>query len=130
MIENLASWDSYPFVGPQAPSVAGAPVALRIGTARLETAPGFPREKRFACDQRWGSLLSLVNRPLDDVCSQFANDRTITLCVWDAPSSRGVQVADYGLWATQRVLENRECSWYAPFVLPTLGSLYAPWGRA
>lgn len=76
------------------------------------------------------SKLESAHTALDDVCSQFANDRTITLCVWDAPSSWGVQVADYGLWATQRVLENRECSWYESFVLPTLKSLNTPWGKA
>lgn len=76
------------------------------------------------------SKLESARMALDDVCHQFAHDRTITLCVWDAPSSWGIQVADYGLWATQRVLENRKCTWYEPFVEPTLESLATPWGRA
>jgi hypothetical protein len=65
---------------------------------------------------------------LMDVCSQLATDRDIVLCSWDAASSWGVQVADYGLWATQRVLERRECQWFEPSVRPTLQSTFRPWG--
>jgi len=67
---------------------------------------------------------------LTDVCDQFALGRNIVLCNWDAPSSWGVQVADYGLWATQRVLEGRSCPWYEPSVKPTLETRFLPWGRA
>ena len=67
---------------------------------------------------------------LADVVQQVAIRRKIVLCVWDAPSSWGIQVADYALWATQRVLEGRSCPWYAPSVEPTLQTLFTPWGRA
>lgn len=64
---------------------------------------------------------------LADVCSQI--DRDITLCVWDAASSWGLQVADYALWAVHRDLEGRVCDWYEPYVKPHLESVFTPWGR-
>lgn len=64
---------------------------------------------------------------LADVCSQI--DRDITLCVWDAASSWGLQVADYALWAVHRDLEGRVCDWYEPHVKPHLESVFTPWGR-
>lgn len=67
---------------------------------------------------------------LADVCEQTAVDREIVLCVWDAASSWGVQVADYGLWAVQRQLEGRSCLWYPTHVQPSLQSTFTPWGRA
>ncbi len=69
-----------------------------------------------------------VDEALQDVCAQI--DRNITLCVWRSASSWGLQVADYGLWATQRVLEGRTCSWFAQCIEPTLESVFTPWGRA
>lgn len=66
---------------------------------------------------------------LHDVCQQVAHDREIVLCVWDAASSWGVQVADYSLWAAQRVLEGRPCPWFEPAIRPTLSSCFTPWGR-
>lgn len=62
-----------------------------------------------------------------DVCGQV--NRSIVLCVWDSPTSWGLQVADYGLWATQRSLEGKTCTWFAPCVMPTLKSVFLPWGR-
>lgn len=47
-----------------------------------------------------------------DVCTQLATDRSIVPRIWDAPSSWGIQVADYGLWSTQRILLNRHNSWH------------------
>jgi hypothetical protein len=47
-----------------------------------------------------------------------------------APSSWGIQVADYGLWAAQRIIEERECPWFQPYVKPHLRSFFTPWGRA
>ena len=66
---------------------------------------------------------------LADVGAQAAPDREIVLCGWDASSAWGVQVADYGLWAVQRDLDGRPCSWYRSAVLPTLGSTFTPWGK-
>lgn len=62
-----------------------------------------------------------------DVCSQV--NRVIHLCHWDACTSWGLQVADYGLWATHRSLMGRSCKWFAPSVQPTLESVFLPWGR-
>ncbi|EDY62050.2 conserved hypothetical protein [Streptomyces pristinaespiralis ATCC 25486] len=67
---------------------------------------------------------------LADVCQQSATDREIVLCVWNAATSWGVQVADYALWATQRVLEDRKCPWYTSSIEPTLKSTFKPWGLA
>lgn len=71
-----------------------------------------------------------IRHALEDVCTQSASDRTIVPCIWDAPSSWGIQVADYALWAVQRVLEARRCVWYEPSVKPNLRSTFTPWGRA
>lgn len=62
-----------------------------------------------------------------DVCQQI--DRDITLCVWTAQSAWGLQVADYGLWAVQRNLEGKRCTWYEPCIAPSLATLFTPWGR-
>lgn len=67
---------------------------------------------------------------LQDVCRQSATDREIVLCVWDAASTWGVQVADYGLWAVQRGLEGRVCSWLPTHIRPTLRTEFCPWGAA
>ena len=64
---------------------------------------------------------------LQDVCSQV--NRRITLCVWRSVSSWGLQAADYGLWATQRTLEQKRCTWFRSSVEPTLCSFYRPWGQ-
>lgn len=70
-----------------------------------------------------------IRAALVDVCDQSSRDREIIPCIWDASSSWGIQVADYGLWATQRVLEGRPCSWYESCVAPTLRSRLTPWGH-
>ena len=70
-----------------------------------------------------------IRHALQDVCSQV-DGRTITPCIWDAQSSWGIQAADYGLWAAQRILEGRNCEWFERCVQPTLQSSFTPWGRA
>lgn len=70
-----------------------------------------------------------IRHALEDVCEQSARNRNVTPCIWDAASSWGIQVADYGLWACQRVMENRDCPWFATSVQPTLESNFTPWGR-
>jgi hypothetical protein len=64
---------------------------------------------------------------LADVCSQVSRD--ITLCVWEAATSWGLQVADYALWAVHRELLGRPCYWYGKSVAPSLASTFTPWGR-
>ncbi|MFS0883969.1 DUF3800 domain-containing protein [Aeromicrobium sp. 179-A 4D2 NHS] len=68
-----------------------------------------------------------ARQALDDVCNQI--DRKIVLCVWDAGTSWGLQVADYGLWATHRVLNKKTCTWYETSIKPTERSIFAPWGQ-
>ena len=63
---------------------------------------------------------------LDDVCQQTR--RSYVLCVWDAPTSWGLQVADYGLWAMQRALEWRSGTWYQQYIKPSTASHETPWG--
>jgi hypothetical protein len=71
-----------------------------------------------------------IRHALEEVCNQVAGGRTIVPCIWDAQTSWGIQVADYGLWAVQRVLEGRKCSWYTPCIQPSLKTTFLPWGRA
>jgi hypothetical protein len=70
-----------------------------------------------------------IRSALEDVCRQVSG-RTIVPCIWKASSAWGLQVADYGLWATQRHLEGRECKWYETCVEPTLRTRFFPWGQA
>jgi hypothetical protein len=70
-----------------------------------------------------------IRHALHDVCAQVG-DRIIVPCIWDAPSSWGIQVADYALWAVQRQLEGRTGKWLDICVEPTLRSIFMPWGKA
>ena len=70
-----------------------------------------------------------IRNALEDVCRQVEG-RTIVPRIWDAQTSWGIQVADYALWAVQRVLEGRACPWYEPCVRPSLRTTFFPWGRA
>ncbi|GAA1010444.1 hypothetical protein Aple_028770 [Acrocarpospora pleiomorpha] len=67
---------------------------------------------------------------LADVCRELAADRDVVLCIWDAQSAWGIQVADYGLWGVQRILEGRQCKWFETHIQPNLASLLTPWGTA
>jgi hypothetical protein len=69
-----------------------------------------------------------ARKALDDVCAQVG--RKIVLCVWEASSAWGLQVADYALWAVHRNLLGRPCPWYGTAVEPTLRSVFTPWGKA
>lgn len=64
---------------------------------------------------------------LHDVCEQVQRD--IRLCVWDAPTSWGLQVADHGLWAIQRRLVTGSCSWFESSIQRTLQSEEYPLGK-
>lgn len=76
------------------------------------------------------SKRAAIGDAVRDVCSQLATDRTIVPCIWDAPSSWGIQVADYGLWSAQRVLLGRESFWHDTVIKPRLRSFFTPWGSA
>lgn len=69
-----------------------------------------------------------VRAAVADVCAQVDLPLARVIpCIWDAPSSWGIQVADYGLWAVQRGAEGRPCIWLEPCVKPTLASDFRPW---
>lgn len=70
-----------------------------------------------------------IRHALEDVCRQVGHDRTIVPCIWDAHTSWGIQVADYALWAVQRILEGRACSWYESCVAPILATTFLPWNE-
>lgn len=52
----------------------------------------------------------------------------LTLCVWDNPTTWGLQVADYALWAVQRDLINGSCKHFAK-VSPFIETVYSPWEK-
>lgn len=71
---------------------------------------------------------ALFEAALHDVCvQQGPAARDVVLCHWDSATSWGLQVADYGLWATQRYLEKGPSEFYDA-VRPTLQSMFGPWG--
>ena len=86
-----------------------------------------PEDELFVVVAEFGTkrVKEAAKEAIADVCEQI--NRNITLCVWTAPSSWGLQVADYGLWAVQRTLEGKKCSWYEPCIKPTLSSRFLPW---
>ena len=64
---------------------------------------------------------------LDEVCRQVAGDRTVVLAQWKAETSFGIQLADYGLWATQRGFERSDWTWYTRYVSPSVSTCYDVW---
>jgi len=87
-----------------------------------------PADRLFVIAGSFGtrSRQTQAREALSDVCVQL--DREIVLCVWEASSSWGLQVADYALWAVHRNLLGKDCRWYGTAVRPTLGSTFTPWG--
>jgi hypothetical protein len=63
---------------------------------------------------------------IEDVCKQV--DRRINLCVWDASTVWGLQLADYGLWAVQRHLARGDLPAYDTCIRPLVCSVFTPWG--
>ncbi|MGC5617424.1 DUF3800 domain-containing protein [Georgenia sp. Z1491] len=63
-----------------------------------------------------------------DVVSQMSQQ--ITLCVWPAATSWGLQVADYALWAAHRHLRGAPLKNYEEDVAPLVKSIFRPWGVA
>lgn len=63
-----------------------------------------------------------------DVCNQI--DRRITLCVWDSPTSWGLQIADYALWGVHRNLVGKGGAWFRESIAPSLATTFTPWGAA
>jgi len=96
-------------------------VVMRVSTARdsLVIVAG-----SFGTKERATRAYNAVR----EVCERI--DRRITLCVWDAPTSWGLQVADYALWGVHRELVGKGGAWFRDSVAPTLATTFMPWGRA
>lgn len=63
---------------------------------------------------------------LRDVCAQMK--RESVLCVWDAGTSWGLQIADYALWAIQRRADGGVGTWWDDYVRASTASTFFPWG--
>jgi hypothetical protein len=72
-----------------------------------------------------------VIHAVEDVCSQVAWRRTVVAHIWKSPTSAGLQMADYALWATQRkIVQGKQCSWYDNVVRPKERFNNFPWGTS
>lgn len=61
------------------------------------------------------------------VCAEL--NAAITVSVWDAHSSIGIQAADYCLWATYQRLKGKSETWHVNYVEPIKGGpVFYPWG--
>lgn len=65
---------------------------------------------------------------VDDVAAQMPQE--VTACFWNSSSTWGLQVADYLLWARQRVLLGKPVNVYATHIEPLVETTFFPWGRA
>lgn len=69
-----------------------------------------------------------IRNAVSDVCAQLQNTREVVPCIWDAPTSWGIQVADYALWRVQRQLEGKTVPPYTDAIDSTIKSVHKPWG--
>ena len=104
-------------------------MALYLHLKEIACRVARPQDELFIVIAEFGTKKTsrAARAAVEDVCDQIS--RKITLCVWSARSSWGLQVADYALWAVQRHLEGKKCSWYAPCIAPNLVSTFLPWGK-
>lgn len=72
---------------------------------------------------------SAIRNAIEDIRDQLNNDRKITLCIWDASTSWGIQVSDYALWRVQREIEGRKLPSYATAIDHLLFPPFFPWGK-
>lgn len=70
---------------------------------------------------------SAIRNAVSDICIQFPR-YTVVPCIWEAPSSWGIQVADYGLWRVQRIQEGKSVPTYTEPVDAQTDSVFRPWG--
>lgn len=71
-----------------------------------------------------------IRSAIDDVADQLENDRRVVACIWEAPSSWGIQVADYALWRIQREDAGRALPRSAELIDPCIASRFYPWQKA
>lgn len=72
-------------------------------------------------------LQKTAQRALEDVCHQTGLH--VVLCVWDSATSWGLQVSDYGLWASQRKREHGDDSWHSRYIESLETTAVFPWGQ-
>lgn len=119
--------NAYPYIKAEGP-MRLYELAWFLHLKRVALQVSDPEDELFVVVAEFGTkgIRNAAFQAVEDVCAQI--NRNITLCVWTAQSSWGLQVADYGLWAVQRNLEGKNCSWFQPCIQPTLSSLTFPWG--
>lgn len=71
-----------------------------------------------------------IRAAISDFASQLDNDRRVVACIWEAPSSWGIQVADYALWRIQREDAGRPLLRSAELIDPYIASRFYPWQKA
>lgn len=75
-----------------------------------------------------GAKQVAVEQAVDGVCRQFSGDRVVVPHIWKSPTSAGLQIADYALWAVQRsVVQGRPCHQYTKVVEPRQRFCSFPW---
>ncbi|MFR0588189.1 DUF3800 domain-containing protein [Bifidobacterium pseudolongum] len=73
-----------------------------------------------------------VKEAVEDVRRQL-NQKNITVLahIWDSNSSAGLQIADYGLWALQRMIVSGKPGHYNRYIKDKVGHpIWYPWYRA
>lgn len=70
-----------------------------------------------------------IRTSIADIVGQLDHDRRVVACIWEAPSSWGIQVADYALWLIQREDAGRSLPRNAEAISPCFASRYYPWGK-
>jgi hypothetical protein len=69
-----------------------------------------------------------AHEAIQDVCGQIS--RSVTLCIWDASTSWGLQIADYALWSVHRHLVGKGGTWFTECIQPSLSTMFFPWRKA
>lgn len=72
---------------------------------------------------------SAARRAVDEVCAALNFDRKVHMCMWDAASAWGIQVADYALWCTRRAVEIQNVPDYARDMSEKMDQPHFPWGK-
>ena len=84
-----------------------------------------------AAHMKFEAKQEMIHAAIRDVCQQMERPGiSVIEHIWSSRSSAGLRVADYGLWATQRVVTRGQSNWwYAQFVEDKLKGIQYPWGR-
>lgn len=67
-----------------------------------------------------------IEQVLRNIASEVP-DRKIVPIIWNSRSSWGLQVADYGLWEAQRILNHEKTEWWNRCIEPNHKSFFMPW---